>query len=61
MVNPGPVATDRMLKIMKRKAIDILGDETRWEELYDHYLSLEQSQNYFFQALPKLQNYLPQI
>ena len=36
-VNPGPVATDRMLKIMKRKAIDLLGDETRWEELYDHY------------------------
>ena len=30
-VNPGPVATDRMLKIMKRKAIDILGDETSWE------------------------------
>ena len=36
-VNPGPVATDRMLKIMKRKAIDILGDEARWEELYDRY------------------------
>ena len=36
-VNPGPVATDRMLKIMRRKAIDILGDETRWEELYNHY------------------------
>lgn len=36
-VNPGPVATDRMLKIMKRKAIDILGDEKRWEELYDRY------------------------
>tara|TARA_B100000131_G_C18067593_1_gene593183 strand:+ start:457 stop:1236 length:780 start_codon:yes stop_codon:yes gene_type:complete len=36
-VNPGPVATDRMLKIMRRKAIDILGDESRWEELYDHY------------------------
>ena len=36
-VNPGPVATDRMLKIMKRKAIDILGEESRWEELYDHY------------------------
>ncbi|MEE2774287.1 MAG: SDR family oxidoreductase [Pseudomonadota bacterium] len=36
-VNPGPVATDRMLKIMKRKAIDILGDEARWKELYDHY------------------------
>ena len=36
-VNPGPVATDRMLKIMKRKAIDILDDEARWEELYDRY------------------------
>ena len=36
-VNPGPVATDRMLKIMKRKAIDMLGDEARWEELYDRY------------------------
>ena len=36
-VNPGPVATDRMLKIMKHKAIDILGDEARWEELYDRY------------------------
>lgn len=36
-VNPGPVATDRMYKIMKRKAIDMLGDESRWEELYDKY------------------------
>jgi NAD(P)-dependent dehydrogenase (short-subunit alcohol dehydrogenase family) len=36
-INPGPVATDRMLKIMKRKAIDMLGDEARWEELYDKY------------------------
>lgn len=36
-VNPGPVATDRMLKIMKRKAIDMLGDEARWEELFDKY------------------------
>jgi NAD(P)-dependent dehydrogenase (short-subunit alcohol dehydrogenase family) len=36
-VNPGPVATDRMLKIMKRKAIDMLGDEGRWEELFDNY------------------------
>src|ERR1700753_2873727 len=34
-VNPGPVATDRMLKIMKRKAIDMLGDESRWQELFD--------------------------
>jgi NAD(P)-dependent dehydrogenase (short-subunit alcohol dehydrogenase family) len=36
-INPGPVATDRMLKIMKRKAIDMLGDEARWEELFDKY------------------------
>jgi NAD(P)-dependent dehydrogenase (short-subunit alcohol dehydrogenase family) len=36
-VNPGPVATDRMIKIMKRKAIDMLGDENRWEELHDRY------------------------
>ncbi|WP_160119578.1 SDR family oxidoreductase [Rhodovarius lipocyclicus] len=36
-INPGPVATDRMLKIMRRKAIDMLGDESRWEELYDKY------------------------
>lgn len=36
-VNPGPVDTPRMFKIMKRKAIDMLGDENRWEELYDKY------------------------
>ena len=36
-INPGPVATDRMLKIMRRKAIDMLGDEERWEELFDRY------------------------
>lgn len=36
-INPGPVATDRMVKIMKRKAIDMLGDEGRWEELFDKY------------------------
>jgi NAD(P)-dependent dehydrogenase (short-subunit alcohol dehydrogenase family) len=36
-VNPGPVATDRMVKIMRRKAIDMLGDEARWEELFDRY------------------------
>ncbi len=36
-INPGPVATDRMTKIMKRKAIDMLGDESRWEELFDKY------------------------
>ncbi len=26
-----------MLKIMRRKAIDMLGDESRWEELFDAY------------------------
>jgi NAD(P)-dependent dehydrogenase (short-subunit alcohol dehydrogenase family) len=36
-INPGPVDTDRMLKIMRRKAIDMLGDEARWKELYSHY------------------------
>ena len=36
-VNPGPVATDRMLKIMKRKRDRLLGDESRWEELFDKY------------------------
>ena len=36
-VNPGPVATDRMLTLMKRRAVDWYGDESRWEELYDKY------------------------
>lgn len=36
-INPGPVATDRMLKIMRIKARDMLGDESRWEELYAKY------------------------
>ncbi len=36
-INPGPVATDRMIKIMRRKAIDMLGDESRWQELNDKY------------------------
>jgi len=36
-VNPGPVATDRMVKIMKRRALDSLGDEGRWQELFANY------------------------
>lgn len=36
-INPGPVATDRMLKIMRTKALDMLGDAERWEELFDKY------------------------
>jgi NAD(P)-dependent dehydrogenase (short-subunit alcohol dehydrogenase family) len=36
-INPGPVATDRMVKIMKRRALDWYNDESRWEELFDKY------------------------
>lgn len=32
-VNPGLIVTDRMADILKRQAIDDLGDEDRWEEL----------------------------
>lgn len=34
-VNLGPVAADRMVEIIKLKAIDILGDAARWEELHE--------------------------
>lgn len=36
-VNPGPVETDRMLKINKRRAIDLYGDASRHEELRAKY------------------------
>ena len=36
-VNPGPVATDRMVKLMKRRALDWWGDEGRWQELFAKY------------------------
>jgi NAD(P)-dependent dehydrogenase (short-subunit alcohol dehydrogenase family) len=36
-VNPGPVATDRMVKLMKRRAVDWWGDEARWQELHAKY------------------------
>jgi NAD(P)-dependent dehydrogenase (short-subunit alcohol dehydrogenase family) len=36
-VNPGPVATDRMVKLMKRRALDWYGDEGRWQELHAKY------------------------
>lgn len=36
-VNPGMVATDRMVKLMKRRAIDTWGDESRWQELFKQY------------------------
>ncbi len=35
--NLGPVATDRMVEIMKLKANYILGDESRWERLHELY------------------------
>jgi NAD(P)-dependent dehydrogenase (short-subunit alcohol dehydrogenase family) len=36
-VNPGPVETDRMVRLMKRRATDLFGDENRWRELFDRY------------------------
>ena len=36
-VNPGPIATDRMVRIMKRRARDHLGDESRWQEYMTDY------------------------
>lgn len=36
-VNPGPIATDRMVRIMKRRARDNLGDEARWREYLTDY------------------------
>jgi len=36
-VNPGPVATDRMVKLMQRRALDSFGDAGRWRELFADY------------------------
>ncbi|HLI12052.1 MAG TPA: SDR family oxidoreductase [Alphaproteobacteria bacterium] len=36
-VNPGPVATDRMVKLMRRRAKDWHDDEERWKELFARY------------------------
>jgi NAD(P)-dependent dehydrogenase (short-subunit alcohol dehydrogenase family) len=36
-VNPGPVKTDRMVKINKRRALDLYGDESRWQEMTSHF------------------------
>lgn len=36
-VNPGPVETERMVKINKRRALDMWADESRWEELRAKY------------------------
>jgi NAD(P)-dependent dehydrogenase (short-subunit alcohol dehydrogenase family) len=36
-VNPGPVETDRMTKINKRRAKDLYGDETRHSEMLEAF------------------------
>jgi NAD(P)-dependent dehydrogenase (short-subunit alcohol dehydrogenase family) len=36
-VNPGPVDTERIYKLLKRRAVDWHGDENRWRELMQRY------------------------
>jgi NAD(P)-dependent dehydrogenase (short-subunit alcohol dehydrogenase family) len=36
-VNPGPVATDRIYKMLKKRAVDLFGDESRYKELEATY------------------------
>jgi NAD(P)-dependent dehydrogenase (short-subunit alcohol dehydrogenase family) len=36
-VNPGPVDTERIYKLLKRRAVDWHGDESRWRELMARY------------------------
>ncbi|MCF3935377.1 SDR family oxidoreductase [Acuticoccus sp. M5D2P5] len=36
-VNPGPVDTERMPKLLRKRAKDWFGDENRWEELLERY------------------------
>jgi NAD(P)-dependent dehydrogenase (short-subunit alcohol dehydrogenase family) len=36
-VNPGPIDTDRMVRLMKRRARDNFGDEGRWKEFLKDY------------------------
>lgn len=36
-INPGPVDTDRIYKLLKRRALDWFGDESRYKELLDRY------------------------
>jgi 3-oxoacyl-[acyl-carrier protein] reductase len=33
-INPGPIATERLETIMKKRAQDLFGDSNRWRELY---------------------------
>ena len=36
-VNPGPVDTDRIYSMLKKRASDVLGDENRYRELLERY------------------------
>ena len=36
-VNPGPVDTDRIYNMLKKRAKDLFGDETRYRELLERY------------------------
>ena len=36
-VNPGPIATNRMTRMMKLRARENLGDENRWQEYLKDY------------------------
>jgi NAD(P)-dependent dehydrogenase (short-subunit alcohol dehydrogenase family) len=36
-INPGPVDTDRIYKLLKRRAVDWYDDERRWTELLARY------------------------
>lgn len=36
-VNPGPVDTPRIYKLLRQRAVEWFGDEARWEELRDRY------------------------
>lgn len=38
-VNPGPVRTERMEKINRRRSLDLYGDESRWMELCSSFPS----------------------
>lgn len=36
-INPGPVETERMIKINKRRSIDLYGDESKWESMRERF------------------------
>ena len=36
-VNPGPVDTPRIYKLLRQRAVEWFGEESRWEELRDRY------------------------